>query len=54
MRRIGGAPVVIVERVVRVELNSRAEILDRQRVKVWLRKVYSELDSLGLSRPSRV
>jgi xanthine dehydrogenase molybdopterin-binding subunit B len=26
-------------------------ILDRQRVKVWLRKVYSELDSLGLSRP---
>ncbi len=28
-------------------------ILDRQRVKVWLRKVYSELDSLGLSRPTR-
>lgn len=24
-------------------------ILDRQRVKVWLRKVYAELDSLGLS-----
>ena len=28
-------------------------ILDRQRVKVWLRKIYSELDSLGLSYPSR-
>lgn len=28
-------------------------ILDRQRVKVWLRKVYSELDSLGLSQLSR-
>lgn len=26
-------------------------ILDRQRVKVWLRKIYSELDSLGLSHP---
>ena len=28
-------------------------ILDRQRVKVWLRKIYSELDSLGLSHPHR-
>ena len=28
-------------------------ILDRQRVRVWLRKVYAELDSLGLSHPYR-
>lgn len=28
-------------------------MLDRQRVKVWLRKVYSELDSLGLDSESR-
>lgn len=28
-------------------------ILDRQRVKVWLRKIYAELDSLGLSHPYR-
>jgi len=28
-------------------------ILDRQRVKIWLRRIYSELDSLGLSHPSR-
>lgn len=28
-------------------------ILDRQRVKIWLRKIYSELDSLGLAHPSR-
>ncbi len=28
-------------------------LLDRQRVKVWLRKVYAELDSLGLSNVSR-
>ncbi len=28
-------------------------ILHRQRVKVWLRKVYSELDSLGLHYASR-
>lgn len=28
-------------------------ILDRQRVRVWLRKVYAELDSLGLGHPSR-
>jgi hypothetical protein len=28
-------------------------ILDRQRVKVWLRKIYAELDSLGLNHVSR-
>ncbi len=28
-------------------------ILDRQRVKIWLRKIYAELDSLGLAHPSR-
>jgi hypothetical protein len=28
-------------------------LLDRQRVKVWLRKIYSELDSLGLNCDSR-
>jgi len=28
-------------------------LLDRQRVKVWLRKTYAELDSLGLSNVSR-
>jgi hypothetical protein len=28
-------------------------LLDRQRVKVWLRKIYSELDSLGLNYDSR-
>ncbi|MEX1114439.1 MAG: hypothetical protein WEB53_04270 [Akkermansiaceae bacterium] len=33
--------------------NQLLGILDRQRVKVWLRRIYSELDSLGLSYPSR-
>ena len=28
-------------------------LLDRQRVKVWLRKIYAELDSLGLSPANR-
>ena len=33
--------------------NQLLGLLDRQRVKVWLRKIYSELDSLGLNCDSR-